>query len=60
MYVFDGCHVGVLNVCRLMSFDGTSPHAWVCGDCLVVGGFGFRDVFVIEVSFPCRVDDVGL
>ena len=58
MYCFAGCHVGVVGVCRLLSFAATSPHARVCGDCLVVGGLGCREVFEIDVSFPCRVVDL--
>jgi hypothetical protein len=60
VYCFVGCHVCVVGVCRLFSFGGTSHQARVCGDCLVVGGVGYRDVFLIDVSFPCRVDDLGL
>ncbi len=59
MYCFDGCHAGVLSVCCLLSFNGTSPHAWICGDRLVARGFDCREVFAIDISFTCRVDEFG-
>ena len=57
MYCFASSHVGVVVVCRLLSFDGSSPKARVCGDCRIVGGLVCQEAFVIDVSFPYCVDD---
>ena len=60
MYCFVGYHLDVVGVCHLLSFGGTSPQTRVCGDCLIVGGLGSRDAILIDVTFPCRVDYLGV
>ena len=45
-------------VCRSASFSGASPHAWVGGDCVVVGVFDAEKVFLVYVIVPCCVDDL--
>ena len=45
-------------VCRSASLSGASPHAWVGGDCVVVGVFDVGKVFLVYVHVPCCVDDL--
>ena len=57
-YGLTGFRVCILLVCRSASLGGTSPHAWMGGNCLVVGVFGCWEVFLVYVFVPCFVDDL--
>jgi hypothetical protein len=40
-------------MCRLASFLDASLDACVGGDCLIVGGFGGWEVFLVDEFVPC-------
>ncbi len=51
MYVF-------FLVCLSASCRGAFSHAWVGGDCIVVGDVDVGEVFLVDVLVPCCMDEL--